>query len=107
MTEKYKKLDLEYSFSLANNYLSIDDKLINMDKIISISVNEIDRDNYIVEGQTSVILAKYSVDMICGREPSCVIVPDRVEIETFNNIEEANSFVKVLFNMITKVNQNC
>jgi hypothetical protein len=25
------------------------------------------------------------VDMICGIEPSCVIVPDRVEIETFNN----------------------
>ena len=44
--------------------------------------------------------------MICGLEPSCVIVPDRVEIETFNNIEEANLFVKVLYKMITKINQN-
>lgn len=106
ITDKYKKLNHEHSVSLANNYLSIDDKLVNMDKIITISVNEIDSDTYIVEGQTSVVFAKYSVDMICGIEPSCVIVPDRVEIETFNNIEEANLFVKVLYKMITKINQN-
>lgn len=106
ITDKYKKLNQEHSVSLANNYLSIDDKLVNMDKIITISVNEIDSDTYIVEGQTSVIFSKYSVDMICGIEPSCVIVPDRVEIETFNNIEEANLFVKVLYKMITKINQN-
>ena len=106
ITDIYKKNSLDASVSLANNYLSIDNKLVNMDKIITISVNEIDSDNYIVEGQTSVILAKYTVDMICGIEPYCVIVPDRVEIETFNNIEEANLFVKVLYKMITKINQN-
>jgi hypothetical protein len=44
ITDKYKKLNHEHSVSLANNYLSIDDKLVNMDKIITISVNEIDSD---------------------------------------------------------------
>jgi hypothetical protein len=106
ITDIYKKNSLDASVSLANNYLSIDNKLVNMDKIITISVNEIDSDNYIVEGQTSVILAKYTVDMICGIEPSCVIVPDRVEIETFNNSEEAKSFVKILYKMITKINRS-
>lgn len=104
--DTYKKLGLEIPISLSNNYISIDDKLINMDKIITISINEIDSDTYIVEGQTSVILAKYSVDMICGIEPSCVIVPERVEIETFNNVDEAKSFVKILHKMITKMNLN-
>ena len=47
ITDKYKKLNHEHSVSLANNYLSIDDKLVNMDKIITISVNEIDSDTYI------------------------------------------------------------
>lgn len=104
--DTYKKLGLEIPISLSNNYISIDDKLINMDKIITISINEIDSDTYIVEGQTSVILAKYSVDMICGIEPSCVIVPERVEIETFNNVDEAKSFVKILYKMILKINQS-
>lgn len=37
ITEIYKKNSLDASVSLANNYLCIDDKLVNMDKIITIS----------------------------------------------------------------------
>lgn len=36
--DTYKKLGLEIPISLSNNYISIDDKLINMDKIITISI---------------------------------------------------------------------
>lgn len=81
------------------NFIFLDERrIINIDKIIEFSVNQIDDETFVVEGKLSSLSTSYLVTEEC--KPTQVSSPESLEIETFCNEQDALDFIKKLFSIL-------